>query len=89
MDIYIYREKKVFYNIEGQLRGFQLLDQPKTCAPQVKIAIFSQFLVASSLASKILARVSWLTTQKSSAAAVTPANALQRHIKVHARVCMR
>ncbi len=30
--IYIYREKKVFYNIEGQLRGFQLLDQPKTCA---------------------------------------------------------
>jgi hypothetical protein len=31
--IYIYR-KEGFYNIEGQLRGFQLLDQPKTYAPQ-------------------------------------------------------
>ncbi len=29
--IYIYREKKVFYNIEGQLRGFQGSDQAKTC----------------------------------------------------------
>jgi hypothetical protein len=33
--ISIYREKKVFYNIEGQLRGFQLSDQPKTCAPNI------------------------------------------------------
>jgi hypothetical protein len=31
---YIYREKKVFYNIEGQLRGFQGSVQPKTCAPR-------------------------------------------------------
>ncbi len=30
--IYIYREKKVFYNIEGQLRGLQGSDHPKTCA---------------------------------------------------------
>jgi hypothetical protein len=30
--IYIYIEKKVFYNIEGQLRGLQGLNQAKTCA---------------------------------------------------------
>jgi hypothetical protein len=30
--IYIYREKKVFYNIEGQLRGFQGSNKLKTCA---------------------------------------------------------
>jgi hypothetical protein len=30
--IYIYREKKVFYNIEGQLRGLQGSNYPKTCA---------------------------------------------------------
>ncbi len=37
--IYIYIEKKVFYNIEGQLRGFQLSDQPKTCAPNFRRAL--------------------------------------------------
>jgi hypothetical protein len=31
----IYREKKVFYNIEGQLRGLQGSVHPKTCAPQI------------------------------------------------------
>jgi hypothetical protein len=33
--LYIYgyiEKKKVFYNIEGQLRGLQGSDQPKTCA---------------------------------------------------------
>jgi hypothetical protein len=36
MDIYIYIEKKVFYNIEGQLRGLPGSNYPKTCAPQVR-----------------------------------------------------
>jgi hypothetical protein len=31
--LYIYREKKVFYNIEGQLRGLPGSGHPKTCAP--------------------------------------------------------
>ncbi len=30
--IYIYIEKKVFYNIEGQLRGLQGSGHLKTCA---------------------------------------------------------
>ncbi len=30
--IYIYIEKKVFYNIEGQLRGLQGSNYQKTCA---------------------------------------------------------
>ncbi len=32
--LYIYIEKKVFYNIEGQLRGLQGSNYPKTCALQ-------------------------------------------------------
>ncbi len=36
--IYIYIEKKKVINIEGQLRGFQGSDHPKTCAPQVSCA---------------------------------------------------
>jgi hypothetical protein len=39
--IYIYREKKVFYNIEGQLRGLQGSGQAKTCAPKNNGALWS------------------------------------------------
>ncbi len=35
--LYIYIEKKVFYNIEGQLRGLQWSGQPKTCAPEKSV----------------------------------------------------
>jgi hypothetical protein len=35
MDIYIYIEKKVFYNIEGQLRGLPRINLAKTCAPHL------------------------------------------------------
>jgi hypothetical protein len=33
--IYIYIEKKVFYNIEGQLRGLQGSNYPKACTLQI------------------------------------------------------
>jgi hypothetical protein len=37
--IYIYIEKEKVYNIEGQLRGLQGSDYPKTCAPQFSGAL--------------------------------------------------
>ncbi len=43
--IYIYIEKKV-YNIEGQLRGLQGSDYPKTCAPLRKNCNFLRFFLA-------------------------------------------
>jgi hypothetical protein len=49
--LYGYIEKKVFYNIEGQLRGFQGSNYPKTCAPQVRAKNFGKNFCAISGAS--------------------------------------
>jgi hypothetical protein len=35
--LYIYIEKKVFYNIEGQLRGLPRINLAKTCAPKCAV----------------------------------------------------